>query len=337
MAKRITSLLMIAVILLCCGSCSGIKLTKFVDVTEETAVPPKIVFLGDSIAAGFGLEGYTASDLYNCRSYANIIGEMYGKELPEECTGVMVNKAVSGATSSDLLESIKNGDLDDALADSDAVVVSIGGNDLLFVLLGIVRDTGYNYESGKMDFSETDILNAALDLLTLDGDIDKALEGFRTNLKEIAAGLSEKTDGKIFIQTLYNPLEYFKKIKVLVNFSDDKIDTFNKIVEECAYDGETQLYTTVDVAGAFDGRCKDLTNISSIDIHPNAAGHEVIAGKVDSAVRKYTYSYTKTVEVTDEDAVRRLVLICAAAGIAVIAVITVVIVVLVRKSRNKSR
>ncbi|HBI51318.1 MAG TPA: hypothetical protein DDX72_00880, partial [Ruminococcaceae bacterium] len=139
------SLLMIAVILLCCGSCSGIKLTKFVDVTEETAVPPKIVFLGDSIAAGFGLEGYTASDLYNCRSYANIIGEMYDKELPEDCTGVMVNKAVSGATSSELLESIKSGELDEALADSDAVVVSIGGNDLLSVLFGIIKDTGYNY------------------------------------------------------------------------------------------------------------------------------------------------------------------------------------------------
>ena len=334
MTKRIMSLLMIAVILLCCGSCSGIKLTKFVDVTEETAVPPKIVFLGDSIAAGFGLDGYTASDLYNCRSYANIIGEMYDKELPEDCTGVMVNKSVSGATSSELLESIKSGELDEALAGSDAVVVSIGGNDLLSVLLGIIKDTGYNYESGKIEFSETDILSAALDLLTLDSDIDSALGGFRNNLKEIAAGLSDKTNGRIFIQTLYNPLEYFKKIKVLVNFSDDKIDTFNKIVEECAYDGEKQLYTTVDVAGAFDGRCTDLTNINSFDIHPNASGHEVIAGKVDSAVRKYTYSYTKTVEVTDEDAVRRLVLICAAAGIAVIAVITVIIVLLVRKNRK---
>ena len=188
MTKRIMSLLMIAVILLCCGSCSGIKLTKFVDVTEETAVPPKIVFLGDSIAAGFGLEGYTASDLYNCRSYANIIGEMYDKELPEDCTGVMVNKAVSGATSSELLESIKSGELDEALAGSDAVVVSIGGNDLLSVLLGIIKDTGYNYESGKIEFSETDILSAALDLLTLDSDIDSALGSFRNNLREIAAG-----------------------------------------------------------------------------------------------------------------------------------------------------
>lgn len=327
--------MLIVLILLCCGSCSGIKLTKLVDVTEETSVPPKIVFLGDSIAAGFGLDGYTGDDLYNCRSYANIIGEMYGAELPEDCQHIMINKAVSGATSSDLLGSIRSGELDEALEGSDAVVISIGGNDLLFVLLGLINNTGYDIESGKIDISEVDILSAALDLLGLEKDIDNALDGFRNNLQEITSELSAKTDGRIFIQTLYDPLEYFRKIKILVNFSEEKIGRFNEIIEECSYDGENRLYTPVDVAGAFDGRCGDLTNISAFDIHPNAAGHEVIAGKVDSAVRKYTYSYIKTVEVTDEDAVRRLILICAAAGIVVIAVIAVTIVLIVKKNRSK--
>lgn len=333
MLKKITSLLLVVLMLLTCGSCAG--LTKMVDVDEEVAVPPDIVFLGDSIAAGFGLDGYADDDLYNCSSYANILAEKYGGELPEDCPHKMVNKAVSGATSADLLKSLKSGELDDVLAECDAVVVSIGGNDLLAILFKLLNKIGYNMESGELDFSDVDLISAALDVIGFESDIDYALEGFRNNLKDIALQLCAKTGGRIFVQTLYDPLEYFRKIKVLADLSDEKIDRFNDIVAACAVDGDELLYTTVDVAGAFDGRCGDLTKISDFDIHPNAAGHEIIADKVDDAVRKFTYTYKKTVEVTDEDAVRNLILICAAAGVLMTAVIIIVIVVAVKKSKNK--
>ena len=331
MFKKIISVLFIAVMLLTCGSC--VKLTKLVDVTEDVPVPTNIVFLGDSIAAGYGLEGYTGSDLYNCRSYANILAEKYGSELPEDCPHTMVNKAVSGMTSAELLESIRSGELDDVLGSSDAVVVSIGGNDLLSVIFRIMGKLGYNFDTGKVDITDAKLLSAALDLIDFKSDIDKALDGFRDNLKETAAELKARAGGRIFVQTLYDPLEYFD-IKMLSELTDDKIGRFNDIVAACSVDGDDVIYTTVDVAGAFDGRCGDLTNISGFDIHPNAKGHEIIADKVDTAVRKYTYSYTKAVEVTDEDAVRSLIIICVASGAAVLAVIIAVIVVIVRKKKK---
>ena len=274
MCKRIISLLLIAVMLLSCGSCA--KLTKLVEVTEDVPVPTNIVFLGDSIAAGYGLEGYADNDLYNCRSYANILADRYAEELPEDCPHSMVNKAVSGMTSSGLLESLKSGELDDVLAASDAVVVSIGGNDLLSVLFRIAGKLGYDFETGRLDLSDAKLLSAAFELIDLKDDIDKALDGFRGNLKEIAAELKAKAGGRIFVQTLYDPLEYFD-IKMLSELTDDKIGRFNDIVAACSVDGDEIIYTTVDVAGAFDGRCADLTNIADIDIHPNAEGHEVIA------------------------------------------------------------
>ena len=51
----------------------------------------------------------------------------------------MINKAVSGATSADFLELLKSGELDSDLKTSDAIVISIGGNDLLGILFDFLR------------------------------------------------------------------------------------------------------------------------------------------------------------------------------------------------------
>ena len=95
--------------------------TPKIDVTHYTEVPPKMMFLGDSIAAGYGLEGYSQNDLYSCSSYSNILKEKYEAELDGDCQHEMVNKAVSGATSGDLLDLIQSGELDEDLRDSDGV------------------------------------------------------------------------------------------------------------------------------------------------------------------------------------------------------------------------
>jgi len=270
-------------------SLPSIKMTEIPEkeVVHNIEVPPKMVFLGDSIAAGYGLEGYTSDDNYNCRSYSNILKEKYSDELKDECGHEMINKAVSGATSQDLIDLLKSGKLDSDLKDSDAVVVSIGGNDLLGIMLGLLDKLGVG-ESGSFDSGGLNILAAASAFLSMDSDVNAALDGFDANIKVISDELSKRTDGTVYIQTLYDPLEYFTNFSMVTDFSSEKIGRFNDIIKSNAADS----YIVIDVAADFKGKAGSLTNISNFDIHPNQEGHELIAQEVDSAFRETGFTYT---------------------------------------------
>ncbi|MBR3283403.1 MAG: hypothetical protein IKI56_08945 [Ruminococcus sp.] len=78
-----------------------------------------VVIFGDSIAAGYGLDKETE---YN---YGQIIGDYLGCNVE--------NYAHSGDTTKDLLAKLDSLDADQkkAVADSDYIIVSIGGNDLM--------------------------------------------------------------------------------------------------------------------------------------------------------------------------------------------------------------
>lgn len=270
---------------------TGCSLTErdLVEKTYNTEVPPTMLFLGDSIAAGYGLEGYTSTDNYSCPdSYANILKKRYTAELSELCDHEMYNCAVSGATSSALLGLIESGDLDDKLSQSDAVVVSIGGNDMLHIMLDAFEKFGLSLENKTADFSDFNLMDALSSLFTLEDDIDTALTKFEENLKTISDELNSKTDGTIYIQTLYNPLETFTDIQMVVDFSNKKLDKFNDIIKS----NSNGNYKVIDVAKDFEGKCDELTRIADLDIHPNEKGHTVIADAVDEAFRETGFTVT---------------------------------------------
>lgn len=287
MLKKILAFAVSSAILCGITGCSLVK-QDMIEVVHETEVPPDVVFLGDSIAAGYGLDGYTSTDNYSCmESYANTLKNRYTDELDGLCTHNMQNFAVSGATSSDLLKLLNSGTIDDALADADAVVVSIGGNDLLHIMFNMLGNFGITAENHTIDTSEFDLFGAAASLLSMESDIDEALAGFEVNIQEISTVLNEKTDGVIYVQTLYNPLETFSDIQAVADFSNEKLDRFNEIVKAGSYG-----YKVIDVAADFEGRCAELTRISKLDIHPNEKGHAEIAEIIDSAFRADGFSCT---------------------------------------------
>ena len=288
MFGKITAFISAAILSASLVSCSMTESSQK-EVKHNTEVPPKMLFLGDSIAAGYGLDGYTSSDNYHCRSYSNILKEKYETELKGKCEHVMVNKAVSGATSSDLVELIQSGELDSDLKDSDAIVISIGGNDLLGIVLKAMASMGIT-DASSFDYENFDFLGAASSLLSMGGDVDNALTKFDSNLKIIAVELCKRTKGTVFIQTLYDPLEYFSSVKMVTDFSNDKIGRLNSIISDNSSSG----YTVINVAADFKGRAGELTNMSKFDIHPNESGHVVIAEDVDAAFRAAGFSYTTT-------------------------------------------
>ncbi len=271
------------------SSCSMIK-RDLVETSYNLEAPPHMMFLGDSIAAGYGLDGYTLDDNYSCPdSYANILKKRYETELSEISGHKMQNFAVSGDTSSDLLKLLNSEKLDSALNETDAVVVSIGGNDLLGIFFDLIKSLGVTIENGSIDLSGIDIFKAASAFVAMEDEIDNALANFETNLKEISSLLNSKTNGVIYIQTLYNPLETFTDFSVVVEFSNEKINRFNEIIKTNASD----RYTVIDIASDFNGKCAELTRISNFDIHPNEKGHKVIAESVDKAFAQTGFTYTK--------------------------------------------
>lgn len=305
------------------------------EVTVKTEVPPKMLFLGDSIAAGYGLEGYTASDVYNCPSYPNILAEEYKAELDGECGHTMVNRAVSGMTSEQLLELIRSGETDRDLRDADAVIVSIGGNDMLDIMLDVLSSCGVS-ESGEFDINNFSLFGAASAIYNMGGRIDTALAGFEKNLSDISAELNERSDAEIYIQTLYNPLEYYSDIQVAVDFSWEKLDMFNNMIYRHSQDPGNG-YHVAEVAERFRGHNGELTNIAKFDIHPNPEGHKVIAEVVDTALRGTGFSYTKT-ELGEEhltEAAYELIRLGIGGGIVLILLIILAAAVAIRKKKNR--
>ena len=332
MLKRITAALLASLTALSLCSCS-LTYHDMVEEKREVPVPPKLVFLGDSIAAGYGLEGYRRDDNSHCDSYANILGGEYTDILKDECGHTMINRAVSGDTSQDLLDHLGSGELDEALAGSDAVVISIGGNDVLHIIFAAADKLGWDEEAGNFDFSRVDIKEAISALTSMGSEIDEALEGYDTNIQTVAQEVAKRTDGEIYVQTLYNPVEYFEDWQMLVDYADGKIDKFNEIVRSHA-DGEdgTHYYTVIDVGGQFEGRNGQLTNMPDYDIHPNADGHKVIADTVDKELRKHTYSYTVMVE-GDEHLTTEGILAIAGSAAAVLLLLIGLAVALVKKKK----
>lgn len=319
MLRKIASV--IASALLLCGF-TACSLTEKKAETVPTEVPPRMLFLGDSIPAGYGLDGYTDSDNYNCASYSNILKDKYETELSEICTHEMQNFAVSGATSDDLIQLLESGKLDSALEKSDAVVVSIGGNDMLHIMFDFLSDLGISAENRSIDLKSIDILGAASRLFSMDSQIDEALTGFETNIKTISNKLNEKTDGTVYVQTLYNPLEIFTDLQALVDFSDEKINKYNEIVKNNAGN-----YTVIDVASEFKGKCGELTRIKMVDIHPNAEGHKVIAEIVDKSFRDTGFTYEKA----GSPHLTVLAVVLIIIGIAAVAVVLLIIPKLFKK------
>lgn len=320
--KRFITFLTAAAAAISMTSC----MKKDVEVEHKVSQPPKLVFMGDSIAAGYGLEGYTSTDNYNCQSYSNILKDKYTDELKDSCGHEMLNVAVSGDTSAELLEHIDNGEFDKDLKGSDAVVISIGGNDILEIFTEFLSEN-FDSDTGIMGlFSAIDSIGSIGD------DVDAALDNFEPNLKQIVMDIRKRTNGEIFIQTLYNPLEYFDKLSFLVDFSNEKIGKLNDIIKENSETNGIPQYTVIDVAPAFKGKCGELTTIKNFDIHPNAEGHKVIADVVDESLQSKKYSYTVIEKQTDVKAVVMLTVACCAAAAVIIT--TSVVIYKKRKSRK---
>ena len=279
------------------AAATAVMLSSFVCAAAEekeydyisSPVPEKILVMGDSIATGYGLEGYD-SGRENVRSYANMLKEEYSGEL-EQGEEELVNKAIDGQTSSELLEDLQKGDYDSYLEDCDLILISIGGNDLMHTVFGFFSENT-DYGINAMDLLKEHSIG---DLVEIYAGLSKVLEEkintYGENLRAMSEYIKGKTDARIILQTVYNPFDTTQKPKLFVAFAKSKITGLNeKIFENVTDENGNDNYTIADIYEAFSGQGDTLTNIKKVDPHPNADGHMKIYQTLDELIRQTSYT-----------------------------------------------
>lgn len=269
-----------------------------------------LLVLGDSIATGFGLSGYTSGDTSSpTESFGSLLAANYSLTYGEN----YINAGVDGLTTGVLLENIGTSEsLTEQVKNSNAVVISIGGNDFLIPFIDIIGDALVANNDTINGLGVTiDVSNSAAIITTLsaavaadtDGvliaDLQTSLASADTlnslsaNVNTAKANLTTILDDifaanpetNVFIFTVYNPFSGVEEYASMATMTNIIFNSFNSavksIVTECAEKGNS--VQVIDVADAFNEKATDYTNISALDIHPNAAGHNLIYGLLKTA------------------------------------------------------
>lgn len=271
---------------------------------EETDAK-NYVALGDSISTGYGLaEGEKA--------FTQLVAEQNSFNL--------TSLAEDGATTASLLAKLSEAETVAALSTADVVTITIGGNDFVGAFFEYVARS-YNEANEGANKTAEDIKNDILGnnfivlnfALGIAEDFDSSTEcqtaivGVQKNFPQIIAAIkSINPQTAIILTNQYNPYsfaagtltgtdEYTLKFKALEGALDSGIQTINSLVAVLC----TQLGCSVaDTYTALKAAEENPTNAVfslfglSLDFHPNAYGHSLIANAV-SAVISNEPEYTK--------------------------------------------
>lgn len=226
--------------------------------------------LGDSIGTGYLLPSHDYS---------------YGMKLSQKLNMNYTNIAVNGTTSSGLLEHLSEDDYINKVKEADIINISIGGNDIMLPVLGIIRrliqgdtEVGNDYsEKSSMERYEiayNEILSGKYDDM-INSDASYGLRSFKENFPKVLEKIKQiNPNCKILLQTIYDPLTDVNMFKHVFDLVDPYITEINSFIINSGK--ENNLFIS-DVATFMKNESGvNVSNISSMDIHPNKYGHNAI-------------------------------------------------------------
>lgn len=240
------------------------------------------IALGDSITTGYGLSPENPG-------FAEIIATQTGYTLK--------NYAKNGATSDDVLALLKSGEIDEDIKSAKLITLTCGGNDMMHTLYNEITNsyresTGLSIDSSSilkmLEESDGVMLMTTISVLTGDGEIPfndssaflNTLSAYEENLKEILTYIKNlNPEARVVIATQYNPYKnatgIFTEIGRIFNLGVKKLNT---VIRDIGKNADVDVR---DVYESFENSSDNLCNADfeslNLDIHPNAAGHKVIA------------------------------------------------------------
>lgn len=200
----------------------------------------QVLTLGDSIAKGTGDE--------KGKGFSGYLPESFKNNTSKE---ILVNNAgIDGLESLGLLEQLQNKRLDKTIADSDFILVSIGGNDIRTIL--------------------------SLNDLAKEDQFKVRQDSYLANLKQTMKVLRKANPNSIVIFLgLYNPYEKANSVE-----DTRLLNTWNyntqQLVEE---DGKALFIPTHDLL-----KFNLIRYIAKDGLHPNSAGYQAISNRISKSV-----------------------------------------------------
>ena len=267
-------------------------LFPFAAMAEETQV--RYVAIGDSISSGYGLEAPETE------AFPSLIAQDNGYTL--------TNLAEAGETSVSLLAKLENAEMAEALSTADVITLTIGGNDMLAALFDYLAET----TGGQMTAQEILMLfmgqGENADLTTLapllqsmtsfpqSAQATEALASFGENFASLLAKIkSLNPDATLVVATQYNPYSHLDgtalggAVTGIVSAFDAGVTALNLQIQTLAAATGCDVADVCSTFKAENTAANPLCNATlspgvNMDIHPNAAGHAVIAAVMESAL-----------------------------------------------------
>ena len=200
----------------------------------------QMLILGDSIAKGTGDEKSKGFSSYLPESFKNVTS----KEI------LINNAGIDGLESLGLLEQLQNKKLDKTIADSDMILVSIGGNDLRSIL--------------------------TLNDLAKEDQFKVRLDSYLSNLKQTLKVLrTDNPNSFIIFLGLYNPYEKATSPEDTRLLNEWNYNS-QQLIEE---NGKEIFIPTYDLLKYNLGRY-----LAKDGLHPNSAGYQVLSNRISKSV-----------------------------------------------------
>lgn len=211
---------------------------------SEKDSPLNVLILGDSIAKGTGDElgkgfsGYLSDELKKSTS----------KDI------IVKNEGIDGLTSKGLLEQLQSNRLASSINDTDLILVSIGGNDLLKTIPSSLMGQESTFQ--KQFVSYTDNLKQSLKFLR-----------------------TANPNSTIILLGLYNPYEILTPSEDQ-QLLDDLNDQIRQITES---DGNAIFIPTYDLM-----KYNSALYISKDSLHPSSLGYQAISQRIVQTLESHT-------------------------------------------------
>lgn len=280
--KKLVCLLLAALLVLPCA------------LAEQETV---YLALGDSITAGWGLNAEAGE-----KGFPELLAENMGYTL--------VNRAVSGYRTADVIAQLADPAVAADVARADVITLTIGGNDMIALLLELTAQTYNAMAAASMPGAPAITAQDVMTILSTPDDLRQqtimgcaqmamagsaemgipplsenpavaaGLEAYGLALAQLLTALRTlNPDVTIVVATQYNPYMELEGsfAEMNVGVAEGLTGLNAAIIANAPVGG----YLVADVNAAFIAAGGDLCNADAatgnMDVHPNAAGHAVIA------------------------------------------------------------
>lgn len=217
-----------------------------------------LVALGDSVTFGYNLN--PANLTPSAQAYPELVGA--ADKLP------VTNLGIPSWTSADLLSVMTAPNFDRAIQNAKVVSIDIGNNDLVHLAssLGLLKQGEANPTAPITITSSEQAQFAA------------TIQQMAENLGAIVTAVKAQTNAPVVVYNLYNPFPVGSGLNAAAK---QFVPAANQAIAAVA----AKLNVPVlDAYSAFDGKQTQLVRAG--DIHPTAAGQQVLAGLLESELQK---------------------------------------------------